>query len=204
VIASAWDRSRRRGKGHGSRLIGFTRNNRLVRAWCARGPNQLEVTRMVARTRTAVVFPAPFGPRSPNTVPGRTVKSIPESPTTSPKRFCSPSTSMAWPSLKHPSVARIPRPLGKHRAGESENVGRCVGNQLIESVATRLRCEQLTVGSVQSRSVALAQPAESAASAIAHASGSPLGSKRQGLARRGLTEATGSSLSPPKRHPCSS
>jgi hypothetical protein len=38
----------------------------------------------VARIRTAVVFPAPFGPRSPSTLPGRAAKSMPQSACTDP------------------------------------------------------------------------------------------------------------------------
>jgi hypothetical protein len=51
--------------------------------------------RIVVRMRTAVVLPAPLGPRSPNTVAGATSKSIPARATRSPKRFCSPRTAIA-------------------------------------------------------------------------------------------------------------
>jgi hypothetical protein len=43
----------------------------------------------------AVVFPAPLGPSSPNTVPVGTWKSMPSRATTSPKRLARPSTRMA-------------------------------------------------------------------------------------------------------------
>ena len=49
----------------------------------------------VARIRIAVVFPAPLGPRSPNTERVGTAKSIPSRAITSPNRFVSPSTSIA-------------------------------------------------------------------------------------------------------------
>ena len=47
------------------------------------------------RTRTAVVLPAPFGPRRPNTVAGGTSKSTPLRAVTSPKHFRSPLTAIA-------------------------------------------------------------------------------------------------------------
>jgi len=49
----------------------------------------------VVSTRTAVVFPAPLGPRSPSTVPAATSKSIPSSARTSPKDFVRPLTLIA-------------------------------------------------------------------------------------------------------------
>src|SRR4051812_82391 len=49
----------------------------------------------VARMRTAVVLPAPLGPRSPSTVPARAAKSTPHSACTEPYDFFRPSTTMA-------------------------------------------------------------------------------------------------------------
>jgi hypothetical protein len=49
----------------------------------------------VARIRTAVVFPAPFGPRTPSTVPREAARSTPSSATVAPKRLVSPAASMA-------------------------------------------------------------------------------------------------------------
>src|SRR5262245_34607933 len=46
-------------------------------------------SRMVARIRTTVVLPAPLGPSRPNTLPAGTVKSMPSSATTGPKRLTS-------------------------------------------------------------------------------------------------------------------
>ena len=48
----------------------------------------------VARMRTAVVLPAPFGPSRPNTVPMRTWRSTPASAVVSPKRLTRPSAAM--------------------------------------------------------------------------------------------------------------
>lgn len=47
----------------------------------------------VARTRTAVVFPAPLGPRTPSTVPGRAASSAPARAVVSPNRLIRP---WAW------------------------------------------------------------------------------------------------------------
>jgi hypothetical protein len=52
-------------------------------------------SRIVASTRIVVVFPAPFGPSSPNTVAVSTSRWIAESATTAPKRFVSASTRIA-------------------------------------------------------------------------------------------------------------
>ena len=46
--------------------------------------------------RTAVVFPAPFGPSRPRTVPVRTARSTPARAVVSPKRLTSPSAQIAW------------------------------------------------------------------------------------------------------------
>lgn len=46
----------------------------------------------VDRTRTVVVLPAPFGPRSPRTEPAGASKDTSLSAWTSPKRFASPRT----------------------------------------------------------------------------------------------------------------
>jgi hypothetical protein len=44
--------------------------------------------------RTVVVLPAPLGPSSPKTSPGRTSNESPETARRSPKRFSSWSTTM--------------------------------------------------------------------------------------------------------------
>src|SRR5215475_8391034 len=49
--------------------------------------------------RTAVVLPAPFGPRTPSTVPFGTDRSIPRSARTSPNDLVRPSTRIAGPEL---------------------------------------------------------------------------------------------------------
>src|SRR3954451_15121564 len=56
----------------------------------------------VASTRTMVVFPAPFGPRSPWTVPSSTARSTPSSATVEPNRLTTPS---AWTA---PSAMPLP------------------------------------------------------------------------------------------------
>src|SRR5262249_23085570 len=53
----------------------------------------------VVRMRTAVVLPAPFGPRTPSTVPFGTDKSMPRSARTSPNDLVRPSTRIAGPEL---------------------------------------------------------------------------------------------------------
>src|SRR5579859_2802852 len=45
--------------------------------------------------RTAVVLPAPFGPRRPKTVPSSTTRSRPRNACVLPYRFSSPSARMA-------------------------------------------------------------------------------------------------------------
>jgi hypothetical protein len=72
----------------------------------------------VARIRTAVVFPAPFEPRRPNTEAVRTARSIPSSATVSPNRLTSPSASIEYvmplacgPALTgHRDPADVPDP----------------------------------------------------------------------------------------------
>jgi hypothetical protein len=62
------------------------------RTWCARVTTSCPQTAAcppsgrssVARIRTAVVFPAPFGPRRPNTEPVGTQRSIPSNATVAP------------------------------------------------------------------------------------------------------------------------
>jgi hypothetical protein len=49
----------------------------------------------VERIRTAVVFPAPFGPRRPHTLPSGIWRSKPSRAFTFPYRFCSPSAKTA-------------------------------------------------------------------------------------------------------------
>ena len=86
----------------------------------------------VARMRTVVVLPAPFGPSSPSTVPSRTSRSTPSSARTSPPRvrntLTSPSASITAmrPTLAAASRtaairldwshARVDRPEGHGRA----------------------------------------------------------------------------------------
>src|SRR5262249_62306359 len=60
----------------------------------------------VARLRTVVVLPAPFGPRSPYTVPAGTARSTPASTALRPNRFSSRSASMASP-LPSPACAML-------------------------------------------------------------------------------------------------
>src|SRR4051794_21155369 len=50
----------------------------------------------VARMRTAVVLPAPLGPRTPSTLPRRAARSTPSSAWVAPKRLRSPSASIAY------------------------------------------------------------------------------------------------------------
>src|SRR2546423_9307573 len=49
----------------------------------------------VARTRTSVVLPAPFGPSSPKIAPSGTSRSTPASASVEPKLLVTPSTAMA-------------------------------------------------------------------------------------------------------------
>src|SRR5215468_3736834 len=54
---------------------------------------------MVARTRTAVVLPAPFGPSRPSTLPASAARSMPSSATTGPKRLTSPCAAIAGSAM---------------------------------------------------------------------------------------------------------
>src|SRR3954454_6445714 len=56
----------------------------------------------VARMRTAVVFPAPFGPRTPQTLPLGTLRSRPRSAWVSPKDLCSPSATTIGSAMTPP------------------------------------------------------------------------------------------------------
>src|SRR5215470_4132656 len=56
-------------------------------------------SRMVARIRTAVVLPAPFGPSSPSTLPTWTARSMPSSATTGPNRLTSPCAAIAGSAM---------------------------------------------------------------------------------------------------------
>ena len=47
--------------------------------------------------RTTVVLPAPFGPSSPQMLPGATTRSKPSTAWVSPKRLRSPSARIAAP-----------------------------------------------------------------------------------------------------------
>src|SRR4051794_3300936 len=60
----------------------------------------------VVSTRTVVVLPAPFGPRTPSTVPAGTARSTPRRAWTEPKDFCSPSTRIAGWDV--PELTRAP------------------------------------------------------------------------------------------------
>ena len=60
---------------------GVARPRRTRRPWRARRPGRSSVARM----RTAVVLPAPFGPSTPSTVPRRTARSTPSSARVAPK-----------------------------------------------------------------------------------------------------------------------
>jgi hypothetical protein len=51
--------------------------------------------RAAVSTPTVVVLPAPFGPSRPRTLPSATVRSTPASAVVAPKRFTSPSTTIA-------------------------------------------------------------------------------------------------------------
>src|SRR4051794_8500659 len=65
----------------------------------------------VARMRTAVVFPAPLGPRRPSTLPVRAAKSTPHRARTDPYDFSRPSTSIAS-SFMRSTLAKGPRDFG--------------------------------------------------------------------------------------------
>ena len=58
-------------------------------------PGRRRGSSSVARTRTSVVLPAPFGPSRPNTVPSGTIRSTPASAAVGPKLFVTPSTRTA-------------------------------------------------------------------------------------------------------------
>ena len=50
----------------------------------------------MARMWTVVVLPAPFGPRRPKTVPSLTVRSMPSTAVTGPKRLVRPSATIEF------------------------------------------------------------------------------------------------------------
>ena len=62
----------------------------------------------VVRMRTAVVFPAPFGPRSPRTVPLGTSRSRPARAVTFPYRFTNPDVRIILCSLQGADNVRHP------------------------------------------------------------------------------------------------
>ena len=62
----------------------------------------------VVRIRTAVVLPAPFGPRSPSTVPAGTAKSTPPSASVSPYLLTRPSASIIVSGIAHHLSAKYP------------------------------------------------------------------------------------------------
>src|SRR5262249_2951526 len=69
--------------------------------------------------RTAVVLPAPFGPSTPSTVPGRAAKSTPASAVVLPKRLTRPLASIALDMAFLPSCHRHGWPChcqGPHRS----------------------------------------------------------------------------------------
>src|SRR5215469_12287485 len=66
----------------------------------------------VVRIRTAVVLPAPFGPRTPSTVPCGTDRSIPRSARTSPNDLVRPSTRIAGPEVVSDSDTHPPEQAG--------------------------------------------------------------------------------------------
>ena len=61
----------------------------------------------VVSTRTAVVFPAPFGPSTPRTVPGAASRSTPSRARTSPNDFTRPWALMAGSSLIRMAVKAL-------------------------------------------------------------------------------------------------
>src|SRR5487761_791193 len=68
-------------------------------SWPSTSARPLSGSSRVVRMRTAVVLPAPFGPRTPRTVPRGTERSIPRSACTSPNDWVRPSTKIAGPEL---------------------------------------------------------------------------------------------------------
>src|SRR5207237_8947637 len=71
----------------------------------------------VARIRTVVVLPAPFGPRNPNTSPPATLNDTPDTAVSPPNTFVRQLTSTAaraaqcaCPALADPVSPRPPRP----------------------------------------------------------------------------------------------
>src|SRR5215831_5059724 len=56
-------------------------------------------SRTVARIRTAVVLPAPFGPSRPSTLPASAARSMPSSATTWPNRLTSPCAAIAGSAM---------------------------------------------------------------------------------------------------------
>src|SRR5215470_10264940 len=56
-------------------------------------------SRTVARIRTAVVLPAPFGPSRPSTLPASGARSMPSSATTWPNRLTSPCAAIAGSAM---------------------------------------------------------------------------------------------------------
>src|SRR6266705_1918305 len=72
----------------------------------------------VVKMRTAVVFPAPLGPRKPNTVPDATSRSMPRNASTVPKFLRSPSATMA-PAIGTPYGVQ-PTTTAETEGGASE------------------------------------------------------------------------------------
>src|SRR5215831_9538152 len=66
----------------------------------------------VVRIRTAVVLPAPFGPRTPSTVPCGTDRSIPRSARTSPNDLVRPSARIAGPEVVSDADTHPPEQAG--------------------------------------------------------------------------------------------
>ncbi len=72
-----------------------TRAGSCATSWPATKALPSSASSSVARMRTAVVLPAPLGPSTPCTVPGRTARSTPSSAWVFPKRLRRPRASIA-------------------------------------------------------------------------------------------------------------
>src|SRR3984885_12209295 len=101
----------------------------------------------VARMRTAVVLPAPFGPSRPSTVPLRTARSTSASALVSPKDFLSPVASIAssvmrpvWaaPLTRHAHLAGIPRTAPAGVAGWYLSPGGAMDRETVGAYLNRV------------------------------------------------------------------
>src|SRR5262249_17832678 len=90
-----------------------TRLRRSTPSWRAPGASPPLGCMSVHRTEIVVVFPAPLGPRNPNSSPGSTENEMPSTAVNSPNRLTSPSTSTAFvpfvPTTTGQSTGRAPR-----------------------------------------------------------------------------------------------